>query len=433
MATSKAAEPLDVLQQMFNEVLIQTGKALRAASSDSKGNIGPATAPINTRIPASIETFNTALDELESEILKTKSVLLRDLNQLRASRRLPPPPPPPELKPVAPPAPMVVDLESPAISLISAPGIPGSGRLTKQNNKPVAPFPNMGFDLGASPDVAATLSPKTVPKSNPKNSPRPAHTTATAGRLGGARKEAKAPSAQPPRPGAVPQSQAPQPSPTFHAKSVQAVGPNLSVSTGVRENGAAAAATQAASQAQAQAQAPAAAASVAATTQPGPESIFTNMNFSLAPPSETRGLNQGRQPPQPPPPPQQQQQQQNPDVAMMGLRVGGASIFGQVNDFGGAGNGNGNGASATDVSHGQQQANSNPGGRGAGAGEDSMMTNVDAKIDGLFDLGSAGMDMEMNYDLDGDGGDNSNFNDLYFNGTDDNMGSGEFDNAYFHL
>ncbi|KAK3380380.1 hypothetical protein B0T24DRAFT_192388 [Lasiosphaeria ovina] len=426
MATPKAAEPLDVLQQMFNEVLVQTGKALRAASRDSKGNIGPATAPINTRIPASIETFNTALDELESEILKTKSVLLRDLNQLKASRR--PPPPPPELKLVAPPAPMAVDLESPAMSLISAPGFPGSGRPTKQDNKPVAPFPNMGFDLGASPDVAVTLSPKTVPKSNPKNSPRPAHTTATAGRLGSARKEAKAPSAQPPRPGAVPQSQAPQPSPAFHAKLVQAVGPNLSVSTGVRDNGAAAAAAQAASQAQAQAQAQAAAVSTAAATQPGPESIFTNMAFSLAPPpDEAQGLNQGRQPPPPP------QQQQHTDVAMMGLGAGGASIFGQGNNFGGAGNGNGNGASATDASHGQQQANSNPGGRGAGAGEDSMMTNVDAKIDGLFDLGSAGMDMEMNYDLDGDGGDNSNFNDLYFNGSDDNMGSGEFDNAYFHL
>jgi len=61
--------------------------------------------------------------------------------------------------------------------------------------------------------------------------------------------------------------------------------------------------------------------------------------------------------------------------------------------------------------------------------DDTNMTSVDAKIDGLFDLGPGGLDsMDVDYDL-GGGGDSS-FNDMYFN---DNSGSGEFDSTYFQL
>lgn len=56
----------------------------------------------------------------------------------------------------------------------------------------------------------------------------------------------------------------------------------------------------------------------------------------------------------------------------------------------------------------------------------------------IFDLGSGSMDNmeDINYDLGGgDGGDNSNFNDLYFSGGDDTtQNTSEFDNStYFNF
>ncbi len=58
--------------------------------------------------------------------------------------------------------------------------------------------------------------------------------------------------------------------------------------------------------------------------------------------------------------------------------------------------------------------------------------NVDAKIDGLFDLGPEGIEsMDLEYDL--GNGDNSNFNDMFFASGDNGGGSGEFDDAFFNL
>jgi len=74
-----------------------------------------------------------------------------------------------------------------------------------------------------------------------------------------------------------------------------------------------------------------------------------------------------------------------------------------------------------------------PNANGGGGGNDVTMATVDAKIDGLFDLGSTNMvNMEMDYDLGGASGDNSNFNDLYFN-ADDNIAPGEFDGTYYNI
>jgi hypothetical protein len=65
-------------------------------------------------------------------------------------------------------------------------------------------------------------------------------------------------------------------------------------------------------------------------------------------------------------------------------------------------------------------------------GEDANATSLDAKIDGLFDLGPGGMDnLDLDYDLGGDHGDNSNFNDMYFGTGDGGTAAGEFDDAYF--
>lgn len=53
----------------------------------------------------------------------------------------------------------------------------------------------------------------------------------------------------------------------------------------------------------------------------------------------------------------------------------------------------------------------------------------------IFDLGSGSMDNmeDINYDLGGEGGDNSNFNDLYFSsGGDDTTQNTEFDGSNFY-
>jgi len=93
--------------------------------------------------------------------------------------------------------------------------------------------------------------------------------------------------------------------------------------------------------------------------------------------------------------------------------------------FGNPGNGSEGGGGLADV------ANM---GLGSSMGDDTNMANVDAKIDGLFDLGSGDMDsMELDYGLGNNAGDNSNFNDMYFGDGDDNMAGADFDDTYFGL
>ena len=75
-------------------------------------------------------------------------------------------------------------------------------------------------------------------------------------------------------------------------------------------------------------------------------------------------------------------------------------------------------------------ANMGLGAQGAKHEEDD--DNVDAKIDGLFDLGPGGIEnMDLEYDL--GNGDNSNFNDMFFAAGDSSGGTGEFDDAFFNL
>ncbi len=59
------------------------------------------------------------------------------------------------------------------------------------------------------------------------------------------------------------------------------------------------------------------------------------------------------------------------------------------------------------------------------------LSNVDAKIDGLFDLGPSNDPMDIDYNMDGDPGGSSNFEDLYMFNSQDDLDSGEFNNAYF--
>ncbi|KAH7342674.1 hypothetical protein BKA65DRAFT_295633 [Rhexocercosporidium sp. MPI-PUGE-AT-0058] len=78
--------PLDVLQSMINAILIETGKALRPSNKDGGRTLATVNTRLRTIIPSAAENFHMALDDLECDIIRAKSVLLRDLDELRAKR-----------------------------------------------------------------------------------------------------------------------------------------------------------------------------------------------------------------------------------------------------------------------------------------------------------------------------------------------------------
>ncbi|KAG4429249.1 hypothetical protein IFR05_015266 [Cadophora sp. M221] len=78
--------PLDVLQSMINAILIETGKALRPSNKEGGRTLTTVNTRLRTIIPSAVENFHMALDDLECEIIRAKSVLLRDLDELKAKR-----------------------------------------------------------------------------------------------------------------------------------------------------------------------------------------------------------------------------------------------------------------------------------------------------------------------------------------------------------
>ncbi|RCI13903.1 hypothetical protein L249_7943 [Ophiocordyceps polyrhachis-furcata BCC 54312] len=146
-ATAKA---LDALQYLVNDVLVQTGKALRASRRDGHSLAPPTHGALPARLPDTIKAFHAALDELDHDIIRTKSVILRDLKKVQ-SRKVhnnEHPPPPVEVPPASP---RIIDVES----------SPAAGTMDHQSTKtepakqPVAPFPDMGMSLpeAAQPSV----------------------------------------------------------------------------------------------------------------------------------------------------------------------------------------------------------------------------------------------------------------------------------------
>ncbi|KAH8667999.1 hypothetical protein BGZ60DRAFT_515447 [Tricladium varicosporioides] len=85
-ARPKPSTPLDVLQGMLSGILIETGRALKASNKDGGRALASSNARLQATIPTTAENFQQALDELESDILRAKAVLLRDLNELRDKR-----------------------------------------------------------------------------------------------------------------------------------------------------------------------------------------------------------------------------------------------------------------------------------------------------------------------------------------------------------
>ncbi|KAL2146035.1 hypothetical protein VTI28DRAFT_5374 [Corynascus sepedonium] len=389
---------IDRLPNVVNDVLVTTAKAFKAARRDGKANPAAAAAAMETRIPDAVERFNALLDDVESEILLAKAVLERELKLVKAKRQQPPP----EQKPVAPPAPMVVDLESPKMAAKEAPiGLQGPPLSDAQASgtpasKPVAPFPNMGFE-STSPEVAVVPNPKSAPKPNdPSGMVRPAAAATASNRPASAppKKDVKAPPPQMNRSGGVvtapqtplnPPVQQPKPSSTPSGMNRQTPSSTPSNSLG---------ATAAAS----------------STPVTGNNGLSTDTTLSVAP-----TLADSQVPKQAPQPQRRASQQQ---LAPPG------------NDSSNPGAG---GISAPKVEHPTSGpadvANMDVEVQDAKGAEDNSMANVDDKIDGLFDLGPGGIDsMDMEYDL--GNGDNSNFNDMYFATGDNNGGSVDLDDFF---
>ncbi|KAG5772346.1 hypothetical protein H9Q72_001449 [Fusarium xylarioides] len=152
-------DPLDVLQNMVNDVLVHSGKALRASRKDAQGGTQSTQSTLKSKLPESIDGFREALHKLEWDIIDAKSVLMRDIKRLQEQKQQqiqqsqptpvsqPPQPQPVESQSKSP---MVIDLES------SPPPPPQDQHMTEiKTNKPVAPFPDMGMGL---PDVGQPIS-----------------------------------------------------------------------------------------------------------------------------------------------------------------------------------------------------------------------------------------------------------------------------------
>ncbi|TVY63749.1 hypothetical protein Focb16_v014865 [Fusarium oxysporum f. sp. cubense] len=155
-------DPLDVLQNMVNDVLVHTGKALRASRKDAQGSTQSTQSTLKSKLPESIDGFREALHKLEWDIIDAKSVLMRDIKRLQEqkqqqSQQIQQSQPTPVSQPPRPQpvesqsnSPMVIDLES------SPPPPPQDQHMTEiKTNKPVAPFPDMGMGL---PDVGQPIS-----------------------------------------------------------------------------------------------------------------------------------------------------------------------------------------------------------------------------------------------------------------------------------
>ncbi|ETR98436.1 hypothetical protein M419DRAFT_11763 [Trichoderma reesei RUT C-30] len=141
-ASPSISGPLDALQSIINDVLVQTGKALRASRRDSQGNLTYAYGPTQAKLPDTIEQFHMTLNELESEILSAKSVLLRDYNELQEKKR----------QILLRPTFQTVDGQTkrpPTVEMATPPEPVFKDEPMAEDTeaKPMAPFPNMSIDL----------------------------------------------------------------------------------------------------------------------------------------------------------------------------------------------------------------------------------------------------------------------------------------------
>ncbi|KAI0400886.1 hypothetical protein F4802DRAFT_583315 [Xylaria palmicola] len=214
---SSTDDALQIINQSYRDVLIQAGKHFRVIAKDGPGALAGTYSGIQAKTGDALTQYHLALNEIENEIIRAKSVLLRDLENLRAARApAPAPVPTPQL--MAPPAPMMelpsAAAHSRSLNHAAAIAVPPPFPPNKEI-KTVAPFPDMGVSM--SPDVVdltsgeKTASPRVqagsvkpvarpAPPANVKPSPKPTH------------KPTPPTKVTPVPPPQIPRLQAPQPS-----------------------------------------------------------------------------------------------------------------------------------------------------------------------------------------------------------------------------
>ncbi|KAI1485901.1 hypothetical protein F5X96DRAFT_289600 [Biscogniauxia mediterranea] len=371
---------------------------------DGSRNLREPNEAIRQKTASCLATYHYALDDIEIEIIRAKSVLLRDLEKLRAAR-VPAPVPvaAPAPQPVAPPAPMM-EMPSAAAHTMNA-----SSFAPKQESKTVAPFPDMG--MGMSADVVDLTSQDKKPSPRvPPGALKPPHPRAAAPVKNEVKPSPKQmskpipakvtpvpppqiPRLHPPQPTAAAAAAAaaqPKPQPTQPMPSAQPPQPtpagqpakdsSLDSMLGLPGNGT------------------------------GSELTFTDMQFSLAP------SNNDSQGAPPAPMPEFEMTTFAPQdgnkelLSMANFSADGTAAQGE-----GANNANNNTNTNTNNTASQPSK-----------GAEKPETN----LDDLFNLDTANGGSDNMFDLGSGGVIDSTFDDMFFANNDSDMG-GQFDDAYF--
>ncbi|KAG5964300.1 hypothetical protein E4U58_003218 [Claviceps cyperi] len=155
MTSAVAKDPLDALQSLINDVLVQTGKALRASRRDSHGNL-PAT-HMQAKLPDTDSAFHSTLDSLDNEIIRAMSVILRDMNKLKNKKTVEaetsPSLPQPESVEAHSKSAMIIDIDSSPQATTETMPKEEPADNSYVATKPAAPFPDMGMSVPAGPSI----------------------------------------------------------------------------------------------------------------------------------------------------------------------------------------------------------------------------------------------------------------------------------------
>ncbi|CAG8977941.1 hypothetical protein HYALB_00001821 [Hymenoscyphus albidus] len=178
--------PLDSLQAMLNGILIETGRALKASHKDGRRTQAHNIDRPQVTIPKALETFHGVLDDIEMDIVRSKAILLRDLEVLRAKRiakETPAPAPAPVVQKlpetIIPPKSAEPQLPmAPVVDMVKKIPQPGKSPVAKQE---VIPKPPEKSAAGIKPPQAkaepptkeTTKSPEQIPKKLQALSPPP--------------------------------------------------------------------------------------------------------------------------------------------------------------------------------------------------------------------------------------------------------------------
>ncbi|OLN81601.1 hypothetical protein CCHL11_05518 [Colletotrichum chlorophyti] len=159
MANSKslATDSADALQGLLNDALIQTGKALKSFSKDGRHHV-QGQISLQSKMPEIIENFNWKLDDLESEIIRAKAALQRDLDRIRQQRLPVPQPAPVEAQSKEP---MSIDIDS-----SRDPTPEKKAQLTEATGPHRVPAePSAAPSMAPFPDMGVSFQPPLEPQS----------------------------------------------------------------------------------------------------------------------------------------------------------------------------------------------------------------------------------------------------------------------------